>query len=138
MKQAIFPIQIRFSDIDAMGIVHNAIYFQYFEQSRLLFFRNFVSPEWDWSTNGVIVARNEADYILPVSLDDDLHVEVFCSSIGTTSFSLGYKLLVKKGDAFQMVAKGQSVMVCYNHKTKSKTALFEHWKDILYSYRGDF
>lgn len=138
MKRKIFPIQVRFSDIDAMGIVHNAIYFEYFEQARLLFFRELVGLDWDWSTHGVIVARNEADYLAPVFLTEEISVEVFCYSIGTTSFCLGYKLISKKGEETHLKAKGQSVIVCYNHETKTKTPIFDKWRELLYEHRGDF
>jgi acyl-CoA thioester hydrolase len=138
MNSKTFPIQVRFSDIDAMGIVHNAIYFEYFEQSRLLFFKELVGTKWDWSTHGVIVARNETDYLEPVFLNEDILVEVFCTSIGTTSFSLGYKLMARNGTENRLKAKGQSVIVCYNHETKTKTAIFDSWKELLYAHRGDF
>lgn len=138
MKPNQFPIQIRFSDIDAMGIVHNAIYFEYFEQARLLFFKSLVGDKWDWNTHGVIVARNEADYILPISLGEEIMVEVFCQSMGTTSFSLGYKLISIAGDKQTIKAKGQSVMVCYNHSSHEKCPIYAEWCDLLYRFRGDF
>jgi acyl-CoA thioester hydrolase len=138
MERKIFPIQVRFSDIDAMGIVHNATYFQYFEQARLLFFQELVGKKWDWEHQGVIVARNEADYIQPTFLNEDVYVEVFCYSIGTTSFCLGYKLISKNGTETHLKAKGQSVIVCYNHETKAKQAIYDNWRDLLYKYRGDF
>lgn len=137
-KRKLFPIQVRFSDIDAMGIVHNAIYFEYFEQARILFFRELIGEKWDWSKHGVIVARNEADYIQPIALAEEIFVEVFCYSIGTTSFCLGYKLITKNGLEEHLKAKGQSVIVCYNHETKSKTPIFEQWRGLLYEHRGDF
>ena len=33
------PVEVRFRDCDAMGHVNNAVYFTYFEQCRLLFWR---------------------------------------------------------------------------------------------------
>lgn len=138
MQPKRFPIQIRFSDIDAMGIVHNAIYFEYFEQARLLFFRELVGTGWDWEKQGVIVARNEADYLLPVFLGEEIVVEVFCYSIGNTSFCMGYKMLAQNGNELQLKARGQSVMVCYNHETKVKTTIYENWREKLLQHRGDF
>ena len=37
----VYTPEIRFVDIDAAGIVNNATYFNYFEQSRLLFSSRF-------------------------------------------------------------------------------------------------
>lgn len=138
MENKIFPMQIRFSDIDAMGIVHNAVFFQYFEQARMLFFQELVGLKWDWSTHGVIVAHNEADYLAPVFLQEEIFVEIFCISVGTTSFCLGYKLIAKKGNETHLKAKGQSVMVCYNHETKAKTPIFEGWSELLHVHKGNY
>ncbi|HYG51946.1 MAG TPA: acyl-CoA thioesterase [Flavobacteriales bacterium] len=138
MNSKTFPIQIRFSDIDAMGIAHNAIYFEYFEQARLLFFKELVGTKWDWSVYGVIVARNETDYLEPVFLNEEISVEVFCTSIGNTSFSLGYRLIAGSGGQTRLKAKGQSVIVCYNHQTKNKTPVYDTWRNLLYTHRGDF
>jgi acyl-CoA thioester hydrolase len=34
-----YPIEVRFSDTDAMGHVNNAVYLTYFEQARLAYWR---------------------------------------------------------------------------------------------------
>lgn len=121
-----------------MGIVHNAIYFQYFEQARLMFFREMVGQNWDWERQGVIVARNEADYIEPIGLNEEILVEVFCYSLGNTSFCMGYKMLSRQGNELQLKARGQSVMVCYNHQSRTKSTIYEAWREKLLEFRDDF
>ena len=131
MNNKSYPIQIRFSDIDTMGIVHNAVYLQYFEQARLFFFKELAGTDWDWVSHGVIVARNEVDYLIPVFLQDEINVEIFCVSIGNSSFCLGYKVWAKNSTGNLLKAKGQSIMVCYNHATKAKMPVFDKWKELL-------
>ena len=67
--------EIRFADIDSYGIVHNANYLIYFEQSRIELF-NKISAGWDWKKHGVLVARQEVDYKHPVKLKDVLEIEI--------------------------------------------------------------
>jgi YbgC/YbaW family acyl-CoA thioester hydrolase len=68
-------VEIRFADIDAMGHVNNAVYFSYFEQARMAYFKDRVARIWDWNEDGVIVARNEIDYIYPVFLNDRMKLD---------------------------------------------------------------
>lgn len=121
-----------------MGIVHNAVYLQYFEQARLMFFKELIGANWNWSTHGVIVVRNEVDYLQPILLTNELFVEIFCISIGNSSYTLGYKLLTKNGNDFILHAKGKTVLVCFNHQLKAKTAIYDEWKGFLNTHLSQF
>jgi acyl-CoA thioester hydrolase len=59
-------IQVRFSDIDVMGHVNNAVYLSYFEMTRVHYFRELLGLEWDWKSHGILLVRNEIDYIKPI------------------------------------------------------------------------
>ena len=60
--------EIRFVDIDAYGIVHNATYLVYLEQARIHWWRQVVREAWDWTQIGVLVAHHDIDYVAPVRL----------------------------------------------------------------------
>jgi acyl-CoA thioester hydrolase len=117
--------EIRFSDIDAMGHVNNAIYLTYFEQSRIHFFRQLIGGQWDWKQFGVLVARNEIDYKIPVLHQDKVDIHVGIVSIGVKSFTVSYKLQRQDG---VICAAGQSVMVCFNHQAGQTIAIPELWR----------
>ena len=56
--------EIRFSDVDAYGIVHNAKYLVYMEQARIHWWRQAVGGSaWDWTKVGVLVAHHTIDYL---------------------------------------------------------------------------
>ena len=59
-------IQIRFADIDVMGHVNNAVYLSYFEMARVHYFKQILGEEWDWNSDGILLARNEIDYLSPI------------------------------------------------------------------------
>src|SRR3954453_11003094 len=86
-------LYIRFSDIDAFGHVNNATYLTYFEEARVQFFDDVVDYPYDWSKEGVIVARAEVDFTMPVHFKDEIIIETSCSRIGTKSFDLSYKMI---------------------------------------------
>ena len=120
-------VEIRFADIDAMGHVNNAVYFSYFEQARMAYFKERVARIWDWNEDGVIVARNEIDYIYPVFLNDRMNSRLWVEHVGSKSFSVCYRVVVGE----RLCASGKSVLVCFNHKNKATQVLPEAWKSVF-------
>lgn len=106
-----YSIQIRFADIDVMGHVNNANYLHYFETARLHFFNDDL-PEWDWKNNGILLAKNEVEYIYPVAIRDKISVQIYCSRIGDKSFDLKYHVVDKQGKIY---TEGKSIIVCYDY-----------------------
>jgi acyl-CoA thioester hydrolase len=86
-------IQIRFNDMDMAGHAHNAVYLSWLEQARMELLGTFIDKEHDWKAQGLILARNEVDYRLPVHLNDSIAVECWCSAIGNKSFDLRYEVI---------------------------------------------
>lgn len=125
------PLQIRFADVDLARHVHNAVYLHWFELARMDLLRRVVPPEHEWTRQGLILARNEVDYRMPVRLHDTLEAEAFCTAIGTKSFDLGYRILRIGGDRPGLCAEGRSVMVCFDYTSERTIALPEAWAEAL-------
>ena len=129
-KRSIVPVQIRFNDVDMARHVHNAVYLTWFELARMGFLRRFIAPEHDWRTEGLILARNEVDYRLPVNLNDVVEAAAWCSAIGTKSFDLRYTL-TRASERPGICAEGRSVMVCYDYKAERSITLPTTWRSAL-------
>ena len=125
------PITIRFADIDVMGHVNNTVYLHYFEEARIAWFRELVGQEWDWHNAGVILARNEIDYVRPLLFNDQGEVEVTVREIGTKSLTLTYRVFRVVDGVDQLVATGGSVLVCFDHKTQKTVPVPELWRERL-------
>ena len=125
------PIEIRFADIDAAGHVNNAVYFNYFEQARINWFKQHIG-DWDWSERGLILVRNEIDYIHPVYLHDNIEVQVRNSRIGTKSFEQLYAVFRKEeGDKHVLCTRGKSVLVCFNYSLGKSIEIPATWRPAL-------
>jgi acyl-CoA thioester hydrolase len=122
--------EIRFSDIDTMGHVNNAVYFTYFEQARMHYFSELVG-RWDWRKHGVIVAHHEIDYKRPIFLLDRVEIWVYCQAMGTKSLTMSYKVNVKTKDGDVEVCTGATVLVCFDHETQKTCSVPEEWKGPL-------
>src|SRR5437868_14023118 len=85
--------EIRFVDIDSFGHVNNAHYLTYFEQARVKYFNQLLGWKYDWSKEGIILARAEVNYTMPVHLGDEVEIQTRCSRIGNKSFDLEYRMV---------------------------------------------
>lgn len=123
-----FPIQVRFSDVDSLGHVNNAVYLSYFEMARVLFMNEHIGPNWDWQNKGMILKKNEVEYIKPVYLYERVEVEIIPHHLGNTSFTLDYVLYA---DGVPKCT-GRSVLVCFDFVTKEKTRVYDEFKTLFH------
>ena len=116
MKISPASIHIRFADVDIMGHVNNAVYLSYFENTRMHYFKHMLGRDWDWNKDGIILLKNEVEYIRPQQLNDSPLITMKVIKIGNKSFTLGYELTVND----ILYCKGLSILVGYdnqNHKS---------------------
>lgn len=127
------PVEVRFSDIDMAGHVHNSRYLSFFEQARIDFMSEMTTPDWNWREKGIVLGRNEVDYITPVYLSEKIYVKTKCDHVGVKSFTLSYELYkVQEGDlADVLCTKGRSILVCMDFKNDESQPLFDEWKKHL-------
>jgi acyl-CoA thioester hydrolase len=123
------PIHIRFSDIDAVGHVNNAIYLTYFENARFDYWSDVLS--WNFSENGIIVARTEVNYLKPVLLHDKLICYVRVVRIGNSSFDV-MQVLVKvteKGE--EICTTGKTVCISYDYTANKSVKIPSHARNRM-------
>lgn len=127
MKIKPAEIQVRFADLDVMGHVNNAVYLSYFEMTRVHYFKELLGESWDWQSAGVLLARNEIDYLKPILLHQRPKIHLYLINIGNKSFQLGYEIYVDDS----LHAKGISVLVCYDTVTQKTIFVPEAMKNAL-------
>ena len=122
-------LEIRFADIDAFGHVNNALFLTYFEQARVSYFDEVLGWDYDWSKEGVIVARSEVDYVLPVLFRDSIQIYTGCTRIGNKSFDISYQAIKtdEKGNEILMAA-GVTVMVAFDYVQRKSIEVPALWK----------
>ena len=131
------PIDIRFVDLDAFGHVNNAHYLTYFENARVKYFDEIVDWKYDWSKQGIILAKAELDFIIPVHFKDEISVYTRCSRLGNKSFDLEYRIVRSFKNQEQLMADGVTVMVAYDYVENKSIEIPEEWKRALRKYEGE-
>ncbi|MDA0912800.1 MAG: acyl-CoA thioesterase [Bacteroidetes bacterium] len=111
----IYRPEIRFVDIDAAGIVNNAVYLNYFEQSRIHFFEGIVGKKWNWNEAGMVVARHEIDYQLPILFNDDVRIITWIDHVGEKSIKAAYVVQKQMEGKWLRTAKANTILVSYDH-----------------------
>jgi len=104
-----FPVNVRYMEVDAQGVVFNAWYLAYFDDAMTAFlahrglaYRAMLDAGYD-----VQLVRSEIDYRAGVRWQDPIAVAVECSRIGRTSFTLDFE--VRRGA--RVCAAGRTIYV---------------------------
>lgn len=126
-------IHVRFSDLDVLGHVNNNIYLSYFEIARVHYFGELLGKDYNWKEYGVVLVKNEVEYLKPVFLGDNAYIKMYVGKIGTKSFELSYEL--KVGD--ELRTRGSSVLVAFNGKTQKSIDIPEQMLKALETLKAE-
>ena len=125
--------QVRFHEVDILGVCNNAVYFNYFEDARIKYVqdlkKNFKMKELLEGTSFFIMVHNEIDYLESAHLDDELYIHTRIEFIKNSSF--GFRHLVEKIADGKIIAKGGGVVVHINRETKQKMPLPQEFYDAV-------
>lgn len=119
------PIVVRTNDIDRNGHVNNTAHPIYFEQARATYFRSLFSD--NWGASSVVVANIEIDYLAPIELDDTVHVDLGVREVGSSSWTIEYRLRAND----RVAATGRSTQVAWDRETATSQSLPDGWRTAL-------
>src|SRR3954464_12021547 len=111
-------VRVQFFEVDLQGVVFNMWYLAWFDTAMSLFFAKLGFPYDDTMRDGwdVQLVHTELDWSGSARFGDEVAVEVTTDRIGTTSFTLGYRVL--RGDELLVTAKTVYVVIDINGSGK--------------------
>lgn len=126
--------QMRWSDMDALGHVHNTKFLEYFELARAKLVLELVAlPHRTNAT--LVVGRHEVDYRAPlVYRPEPIAVDTEVANIGTTSFTLASAVL--EPDGSREYARVRTVVVAVDATTGEPVPISEPIRAALETYKG--
>lgn len=115
------PLQVRFQDVDAAGVVFFARFFDYFHDAYVAFLEQAQLP-----LPRVLEARSwaaplvhaEADYLKPLRFGDRVEAQLVLAEVGSSSILLGHRVV--KAGAASAVAIGQTVHAFIDPAARSR------------------
>lgn len=127
-------IMARFADADMMGHVNNAKYVTYVEEARIHYARDVLGWRDESGTLGMILARTEIDYLLPLKIGQTVRVYTRCSRIGRKSFDLQYAIVMDEGEA--LVSTCKTAMVAFDYERGVSVPVKDSWRERILAYEN--
>ncbi len=110
----VYPITVRWSDMDAYQHVNNVQYLRLFEEARVYAFKDWFGRDRDLIDEGLLVVSQSIDYLVPMEFAyAPARVALWCSGVGAASFDLGYAVAGPEGDD-TVYARGRVTLVAYD------------------------
>ena len=136
--QFCFPFRVRYSEIDAQGVVFNAHYLTYFDTAINEYLRvlNFDYEEHVKSTGeDVHTVKTLVEYKAPIRFDEEVDVHVRAARVGRTSLSLLLEIHARGKDDLR--ATGEVVWVNTNQATQIPAPYPADFVKMLKDFEGD-
>jgi acyl-CoA thioester hydrolase len=116
----LFPVTVRYMEVDGQGVVFNGWYLTYFDEAMSAFFadRGLAYQAMQRDGYEVQTVRTEIDYRAGVRWGDKIAVAVSPSRYGRTSFVLDYQ--VRRGGDAEVTTNGRIVYVVVNAADHTK------------------
>ena len=120
-------VEPRWRDLDAFNHVNNSNFLTYLEEARIQWFASLRKP-WVTSDNAPLLAAVHINYKAPVPYPSKLRVELHADKVGTTSVTLGHRIVDAASGLLH--ADGYVVMVWIDRASGKPVPLPELVRDI--------
>ena len=127
------PINVRYRDLDPQGHVNNSVYLTYLEAARIGYYQEvgIYHPDQTLLT-GMVVVRNEVDYLAPIQLGQEIKVKLRIEKLGTKSITFAFQMAA--GLDGKTLAKGRSVMVAYDNTAENGIPIPAEWREKIINF----
>ncbi|QUS40935.1 acyl-CoA thioesterase [Tardiphaga alba] len=128
------PFRVRYSEVDAQGVVFNAHYLTYFDTTITEYFRALGYDQFaDAKQSGVDfhVVKSVIEYKAPILFDQELDVGARVARIGNSSVVFALGIFVKGSDAVR--ATGEIVWVNTDQATHRPVPVATAVRDLIAS-----
>lgn len=128
--------EVRTYEIDIQQVVHNVVYFYYFEEARIEYLKKLgFQLKKEINIDGVefVVAHNEADYHEAAQLGDQLIIYARIAKIGRTSFT--FNLKIERDDGVEMCS-GRTTVVSIDRVSGRPTPIPAQVRKAMEAFEG--
>jgi len=125
--QVVIELPVAWGEMDSYRHVNNVVYFRYFENARLEYFRRLDWFEFERQTGvGPILAATHARFRKPLTYPDTISVGARISSLAKDRFTMEHLIVSHALGA--VTTEGQGTIVTYQYHTGRKTPIPEEMR----------
>lgn len=129
-------LRARFAETDLQGVVHHSVYFVYFEQARVEYFKSlgfdFRQSRHDGDFD-ITVVEAHCKYLAPAGFDDELEIAVWTSQVRRASFTIEYFICRDETP----IAYGHTVQAAIDPRTGRPRSLPDTMRRVLLAQLSD-
>ena len=123
-----FPVVVRqavvWGEMDSYRHVNNVVYFRYFENARLEYFRRVGWPEVERQTGvGPILAATQARFRRALAYPDRIAIAARARDVGADRFTLEHRIISEQQGA--VTTEGEGLVVAFHYGRGEKAPLPE-------------
>jgi acyl-CoA thioester hydrolase len=121
---------VRYAETDAMGVVHHAAYFVWFEEGRSSWMRALGSNYAELVAEGLNLSVSEvtARYLAPALYGRQVTVRTWVEEVRSRAMTIRYEVL--DGETRQRLATGSSRHICVD-RDKRATRIPDRWRSFF-------
>jgi acyl-CoA thioester hydrolase len=127
-------LELRWSDMDQLGHVNNAMYLTYFEQARIEYLHKVC--KWNWTETGAILANAYVDYHRPVIYPAPTYAYVRVSKMENKSFVISYMIISVVNEKEKIMTTGYTTMVLYDYDKQQSTIIPDKIRKEIEAYEN--
>lgn len=128
-------LDVRWSDLDQMQHVNNAVYHTYIEQARIYYFNQL---QLDWQRYNFILASTKMDFVKPLVFPADASVYTRCTKFGNKSFEMQYIITNAEKGVEHIAAIASTTLVMFDYASQTSQPVPESFKQIISNFELDF
>ncbi len=134
-----FPVVVEqavvWGEMDAYAHVNNVVYFRYFENARLEYFRRVGWDEIEEATGvGPILAATRARFRRPLTYPDTILIGARLGKMEEDRFTLDHLIVSRR--LGQVATEGEGTVVAYHHGRGAKAPLPEELRRRIAALEG--
>ncbi len=135
-----YPVVVRqavvWGDMDSYRHVNNVVYFRYFENARLEYFRRLGWPEFEEETGiGPILATTQARFRRALTYPDTIAITARLGTLGADRLTLEHRIFSEKLGG--LATEGEGLIVTFHYGRGEKVALPEEIRQRIAALEGE-
>ncbi len=123
------PVQIRFTDIDMLGHLNNAIFVNFFDLGKTSYFSHILGGPLQWEKITLVIVNIECSFFAPVFFTDKIEVFTKTTSIGKNSVTVDQRIVNTETGVTHAWCK--TIMAGYDVKNGCGAPVNPEWKEML-------
>lgn len=128
------PLQIRFTDIDMLGHLNNAIFVNFFDLGKTAYFSHILGGPLEWDKISLVIVNIECSFFAPVYFTDKIEVFTKTTSVGERSVKVDQRIVnMETGETH---AWCRTVMAGFDVKNRCGAPVDEEWRRLLSEFEG--